>query len=389
VLLGRRLRSSLDDPRAAVRVPLRIVLSLLAAALALWIVGALEPIIGIPVLFPSFVGIVFLSAKVAGTSYGLVTMALFAVGFAYFFQGPRGAFAWESPRTLVLLAAYGATGYVVARIGGALREAYARVRDEHRAAVTIHEQREDLLRALAHDVRSPLGVLTMNAALLTRDAEDAAAVRRRAGAIEKSAASVAGMLGDLVDTARLESGHLALDRRPLDLARFVVELKAHLEETLPLDRVALAVPEGLPPADVDPRRLERILENLLSNALKYAPSPTPVVLGAFGQGDEVVVSVADRGPGISGQDLPHIFEKYYRASGVRKKEGLGIGLYGTRLLVQAHGGRIWVESAPGQGATFFVALPAAAPSEQPTRAARAPLAGEPWPLGDPSARRSV
>jgi signal transduction histidine kinase len=139
----------------------------------------------------------------------------------------------------------------------------------------------------------------------------------------------------------------------------VDELRTRLEGTLPIDRVTLTVPAGLPAASVDPRRFERILVNLLSNALKYAPAPAPVMLGAALQGDNIVVSVADGGPGISPQDLPHIFGKYFRASATRSKEGLGIGLYGTRLLVQAHGGRIWVDSALGKGTTFHVALPTA------------------------------
>jgi signal transduction histidine kinase len=186
-------------------------------------------------------------------------------------------------------------------------------------------------------------------------------VRRRAGAIEKSAASVLGMLSDLVDTARLESGHFPLDRRPLDLARFVVELKGHLEGTLSLDRFEVAIPDGLPAAYVDPQRFERVLVNLLSNAVKYSPPPSPIVLGAAVREGDLVVSVADSGPGISQQDLPHIFEKYYRAKGAQKREGLGIGLYSTRLLVQAHGGRIWVDSTPGKGTTFYVALPPVPP----------------------------
>jgi signal transduction histidine kinase len=167
------------------------------------------------------------------------------------------------------------------------------------------------------------------------------------------------MLGDLIDMAHLESGYLTLDRKPVDLALFADELKTRLEGTLPIERVTWAVPAGLPAASVDARRFERILVNLLSNALKYAPAPAPVVLGAAVQGDEVVVSVADGGPGISQEDLPNLFEKYFRASATRAKEGLGIGLYGTRLLVHAHGGRIWVGSALGKGTTFYVALPTA------------------------------
>jgi signal transduction histidine kinase len=361
-LLIRPLLSWFDDPRAVVRVPLRLLVSVAAAAAALAVVGALEPVLGTPVFFPAFVGIIFISAEIGGAPYGMVTMALFGAGFDYFYQEPRGTFGSENSRDVGLLLAYALAGILLARIGGALRKAYRRVREEHRAATTIHEQREDLLKTLTHDVRTPLSAVTLNAALLARGSKDPV-VLRRAQVIEKSAASVASMLGDLIDTAHLESGHVQLERKPVDLVRFVRELKIRLEGTLPLDRVTFAVPGGLPAADVDPRRFERILVNLLSNALKYAPSPAPVVLGAAVQEGNIVVSVADGGPGISPQDLPHLFEKYFRASAARSKEGLGIGLYGTRLLVQAHGGRIWVDSTLGKGTTFYVALPTA-PSEE-------------------------
>jgi signal transduction histidine kinase len=353
------LLSWFDDPRAVVRVPLRLLVSVVSAAVALAVVGALEPVLGAPVFFPAFVGIVFISAEIGGAPYGMVTMALFGAGFDYFYQEPRGVFGSASSREAGLLLAYAIAGFALARIGGALRRANIRLREQHRAVTAIHEQREDLLKTLTHDVRTPLSAITMNAALLARNAKDPAVVLRRARTIEKSAGSVAGMLGDLIDMAHLESGHLTLDRKPVDLALFADELKTRLEGTLPIDRVTWAVPAGLPAASVDARRFERILVNLLSNALKYAPAPAPVVLGAAVQGDEIVVSVADGGPGISQEDLPHLFEKYFRASATRAKEGLGIGLYGTRLLVHAHGGRIWVNSALGKGTTFYFALPTA------------------------------
>jgi K+-sensing histidine kinase KdpD len=289
----------LDDPRSLVRVPVRLLASVTAAAAALWLVGALEPALGHPVFFPSFVVIVLVSAELAGTRYGILAVVVFGAGYAFLYQEPRGVLALEDPRAVAVLAAYAIAGLVVAGIGGALRKAYERVRDEHRAVITIHQQREDLLKALAHDVRSPLGVISTQAALMARDAGDPAAVLRRARAIEKSAESIEGMLGDLIDAARLESGHLPLEREPVDVARFVPELASRLEGTLPLDRVQLAIPEGLPAVYVDPRRLERILLNLLSNALKYAPPPAPVTVSAALQERSVVVSVSDRGPGIA------------------------------------------------------------------------------------------
>jgi K+-sensing histidine kinase KdpD len=368
VLLRGRPLFLFDDRRALVRIPLRLLASVVGSVAALWAVSALQSALAFPFLFPSFVAIVLVSAGFAGTSYGILTVVLFGAGYEFLYMEPRNAFGVDDPHMIAVLVAYGVAGVVVALVGGALRRAYARLREEHRAVTTIHAQREDILRALSHDVRSPLGVITTSAAMLARDPEDPAVVRRRARAIEKSGARVADMLGELVDTAHLESGHLPLERTAVDLASFVAELRGHLGDALPLDRVTFAVPGGLSAAYVDPRSFERILVNLLSNALKYAPSPTPVVLGAAAQDGNIVVSVADRGPGISQQDLPHIFEKYYRASGTQKKEGLGIGLYSARLLVQAHGGRIWAESAPGKGTTFYVALPTAPPEGRPVAA---------------------
>jgi signal transduction histidine kinase len=142
--------------------------------------------------------------------------------------------------------------------------------------------------------------------------------------------------------------------------------------------VTLSIPEGVPAVQADPQSLERIVVNLLSNALKYAPPPAPVVVSAVAQDRDVVLSVADGGPGISPEDLPHLFEKYFRASGTREKEGLGLGLYSTRLLVEAHGGRIWVDSAVGRGTTFHVAL-SAAPAARPAPARAAPGIGAALP----------
>jgi signal transduction histidine kinase len=380
----RRPLLLLADLRASRRVPLGVLISVVTAAAALSVVGAFDRALGLPLLFPAFVGIVFVSAEVAGTSYGILTMAIFGAGYVFFFLEPRRSFGLENPEVVFVLVAYAIAGFVVASIGGAVRKAYARVREEHRAVTTMHEQREDLLKTLTHDIRTPLGVIKMNAALLARDPADPAVVLRRGRAIERSAASVAGMLRDLVDTVHLESGQLGLERRAVDLASFAVELKSRLEEALPVERVDLAIATGLPAAYVDPQRFERILVNLVSNALKYAPPPTRVVLGAAAQERDVVVSVADRGPGISARDLPHIFEKYYRASGARKREGLGIGLYSTRLLVQAHGGRIWVDSALGKGTTFHVALPIAPSekraSEESTLGQRLRIAPPPGPI---------
>ena len=168
------------------------------------------------------------------------------------------------------------------------------------------------------------------------------------------------MLGDLVDAATVESGHVVLKRRPVDLAAFADEVRERLAGIVPKDRVRVTMPKGLPAVDIDPQRFERVLVNLVTNGLKYSPPASAVTIGATSQDGRVVVSVVDEGSGIAAEDLPRIFDKYYRSSEARAQSGLGLGLFIARLLVEAHGGRIWAESSAGRGTTFKIALPVAA-----------------------------
>ncbi len=167
------------------------------------------------------------------------------------------------------------------------------------------------------------------------------------------------MIQDLVDSTRLESGQLHLEMQPTGLAAFVSDLLQRSAGVLETRRVRAKVTACLPLLEVDPNRLERMLLNLLSNALKYSDPDSEVVLGAEPMGEQVRVFVADTGMGIADQDLPHVFDRFYRSQSMRKTDGLGLGLYITRMLVEAHGGRIWVESERGKGSTFYFTLPAA------------------------------
>ena len=101
------------------------------------------------------------------------------------------------------------------------------------------------------------------------------------------------------------------------------------------------------------------MTNLLTNALKYSEPETPIIIAAEQTGEEATVSITDRGTGIDPGDLPHIFERFYRVPGARKTESVGLGLYITKMLVEALGGRIWAESEPGKGSTFHFRLPLA------------------------------
>jgi PAS domain S-box-containing protein len=219
-------------------------------------------------------------------------------------------------------------------------------------------RREDLLRAVSHDLRSPLAAMRLQAQRLERalaqDAPDGA--KKGLDAIVRAADRMAHMIEDLVDSERLSAGKLALETVPVDLRAELRELTGGSTGGIDPARLDLELPADLPPALGDPARIDRILTNLLTNACKYSPADTRIRVGAAAREHEVELWVADRGQGIAPEDQARIFTRYFRARNARA-DGLGLGLFITRMLVEAQGGRISLESRPGEGSTFRFTLP--------------------------------
>ena len=169
------------------------------------------------------------------------------------------------------------------------------------------------------------------------------------------------MIRDLVDLTEVEAGRpLKLNRVPVDLRSFMLGLRERLAGLLETERVRVEALERLPQVLADTDRLERILINLLSNALRCSAPGTEVTVTLSRHNNEVITSVTDRGIGIPPMELPLLFQPYRRTMVVRRpQERLGLGLYITKGLVEAHGGRIWAQSEVGKGSTFSFALPAA------------------------------
>ena len=227
----------------------------------------------------------------------------------------------------------------------------------------LQELRDVYIHTISHDLRTPLTTIQGHAQILREElAQEGVCAEGHCAnvdAILRSAHHLNVMIQDLVDSARLEAGKLQLHVQPLRLGPYVTNLLARAATILKTTRVSVVIPDDLPPVMADADRLERIILNLLTNAFKYSPPGSPIWLRAKCTEGEVVVCVRDIGPGITAQDLPHIFERFFRAHGAGKTEGIGLGLYITKMLVEAHGGRIWVMSKPGKGSTFCFALPVA------------------------------
>lgn len=226
----------------------------------------------------------------------------------------------------------------------------------------LQEQQKALLQAVSHDLRAPLAIIKGHEQVATSLLEEKGVnglIQQSLAAIDRSVERINVMIQDLVDATRWEGGQLELKCEAVDLLRYFNELLPRLSMVLDTARVQVDIPSELPPVCADYARLERILVNLLSNAQKYADPDTPVQVTARLQDGEMVISVADQGQGIPPEAIPHLFERFYRVAGERKAEGIGLGLYITKALVEAHGGRLWVESELGKGSTFSFTLPIA------------------------------
>ena len=224
----------------------------------------------------------------------------------------------------------------------------------------MEEQMRTMLQLVSHDLRSPITVMHGHVGLLRDLLEQSqinGAFRMSLDAIARSEQRMNTMIEDLVDVTRFEGGQLRLEPQPVIFQAFLEDLLARLETAVAVDRVVTDLPAELLVVCADYNRLDRIMTNLLTNALKY--SDGPVRIAAAPRDGQAVISIVDQGQGIDPDDLPHIFERFYRTKGKRKTEGIGLGLYIAKLLVEAHGGRIWVESELHKGSTFSFTLPLA------------------------------
>ncbi len=266
-------------------------------------------------------------------------------------RGVHLRFAPEGARPMWMLA----SAAPILDAGGQVTGAVLDFSDET-ALHELAEARDDLVRMVSHDLRTPLSAIYAQAHLIRRGADPPGKAAERAAAIERSCERMSGMIQDLVEVTLLEAGQLPVTLTPVDVGPLLPDILQGMRGGLAVDRVRLQLSPSCW-ASLDPARLERIVVNLVSNALKYSSQEVSVSLQRAS--DAVALSVVDTGVGISPEDQARIFERYYRAKGDRRPEGLGLGLYITRLLVEGMGGRIEVESQLGAGSTFRVVFPAA------------------------------
>src|SRR6266540_408026 len=335
------LSEVLKTPRAYACVVLRPVLSLGAVAVVSLGVFALEPVAPVLSLGVLYLFAVLPVAGLWGLRYAVPVSVVSMLAFNWFFLPPTHTFQLHDSENWVALAVYLVTAVSVS--GLATRGRRLERKDVAKTAV---------LRSVSHDLRSPITAILTASEVAAGDVSDAerdellAAIRVQARRLDR-------LVGNLLDLSRLEAGAATPDVEvwPVD------GLVARALDAIGADGQAIDVvlPPEPPAVRVDGAQLERVLVNLLENALKASPSVEVAVGETNG---EVVVRVADRGPGVSADERELIFEPFTRGSGVNGARGAGLGLAIARGFLDVNGGRLWLESDTGRGATFAFALPA-------------------------------
>ncbi|MGH7620350.1 MAG: GAF domain-containing sensor histidine kinase, partial [Gemmatimonadaceae bacterium] len=220
--------------------------------------------------------------------------------------------------------------------------------------------RDDLMAVVSHDLRNPLGVIQSQAALLKQSSRDGGDHSKETSEglerIKRAVGHMTALISDLLDLAKIEAGRFVLRRAPENVSEIVRESLTMLRPLAEAKQIAITEHAIDMTVSVDRERIFQVLSNLVGNAIKFTPQGGAIRVLAEQHGEHVLFTVSDTGPGIPPDDIPQLFDRY--SQGERKSSGgAGLGLYIAKGVVEAHGGRIWVEPPADGGATFKFELP--------------------------------
>jgi two-component system sensor histidine kinase KdpD len=276
--------------------------------------------------------------------------------------------AYSALRGAVIFVRFGGPVYTgdhikVARIAASLlallfeRAAWRDASKELRELKRQMQLQEDFVSTISHELRTPLGFIKgYSTSLLRQDTHwDVETQREFLNIIDEEADRLSLLIENVLESARLQSKTLPLRFQPLRLDAVirdvVMRIRSRYKE-LDIDMELSAAPS----IQADGVRIAQVFENLFTNAIKYAPG-APITVKLKQSGESVLVTITDHGPGITAEALPLIFERFYRVRSEKTVTGSGLGLYICRQIIQAHRGKIWAESTPGEGTAFYIELP--------------------------------
>ncbi len=246
--------------------------------------------------------------------------------------------------------------------------------------ITARKEAEELqstfLSVISHELQTPIAIIKGYAGLYADETTeiDPSRVREKMQIIQEESERLSKLVENLLYASRLQAGGIELNRQPLDLGSLLRRVVQKMREVSKVHKIGLELPPTeLPAVLADYDKIEQVLVNLIENAIKYSPAGGPIMLSAEPSSDEVIVSVTDAGIGVPENERQRIFDRFSRLDSryVRERKGAGLGLYICKAIVEAHGGRIWVETAPGltprskNGSRFLFTLPREEPANLP------------------------
>ena len=233
----------------------------------------------------------------------------------------------------------------------------ASAREAHEA----NRLRTEILATISHELRTPLAAIKGYATALLLDEVTWPVEKQREflQLIEAECDNLEGMVSQILDSSLIDVGQLEIELQPVRLSIITQEIMEEMERQTEIHRFIVDFPADFPIVDVDPSRMKQVIRNILDNAIKYSPHGGLVVIVGKARAEDVVVSISDQGVGISPEDLIPLFDKYFRVKAPTGYHvpGTGLGLPVSRAIVEAHGGRIWADSAVGEGTTLHFSIP--------------------------------
>jgi len=243
---------------------------------------------------------------------------------------------------------------------GNLINVIANVRDITRFR-EAEEMKSTFISAISHELKTPVAIIKGYASTLRReDAKwDEETVRESLAIIEEESDRLDRLINNLLEASRIQAGGLKLEMGDVWIPKLAEKVVDYFRRQTEIHSFEIAFPPDFPVILADEERIREVLENLIGNAIKYSPQGGTIWIGGWAEPDKVTVYVADQGIGIPKEEQERIFERFYRVeSGLKKRtKGVGLGLYICKAIIEAHGGRIWVESEPGKGSKFIFTLP--------------------------------
>ena len=319
-----------------------------------------------------FVLLVVIAAVFLGRSLALVVAILAGLSFNYFFLDPRHTFRISSAQDVIAFLVLVATAIIVGQLSARAERRAIQAETRKQQLETAQKQvtetaaqadalrkseqlKTALLDAVTHDLRTPLTSIKAAVTTLRSARVESEGLGELLQVIEEEADRLNGFIQSMIDLAQLEAGQLTLDRSEVSAAEIIEDALARAEPLLRDHPVEVSSGQDLPNLRADPRLVSQVLFTLLENAAKYSPPASPIeVRACSANGNGVRFSVTDRGPGVAPEMRERVFQKFVTGSA----SGLGLGLAIARGIVESHGGRIWIGSAPsGAGASAEFEIP--------------------------------